>query len=263
MKKIIFSILFLFTSFSFFANTSHSWLKTVLISPIRVVIDKKKTANVKIINTSDTQTTYRIEMVSMEMDGKGLVYESKNPKKHSKQAIQLLKYSPRRVSLKPGDVQTIRIMARKKNDLPEGEYRCHLKVSPLPETTKINKIKKENKNGVNVNINYLVHTSIPIIIRHGNISNIIKTKKIEYSDHKLIVFIERSGKKSGLFDIEALQNNKIIGKRERTAFYFPNKKLEVEVPLNKPFNRNKEIKVRLIDLESENKEILNTFSTII
>lgn len=262
MKKILFFTGFLMVFFNSYTEISHAWMKTAVISPIRVVIDKKKAANVKIINTSETETTFRIKMVSMEMNEKGNILKSQKLTPNSKKALEIIKYSPRRIRLKPGAFQTIRIMVRKTGDLPEGEYRSHLKIIPLPDQETKNKADKAE--GVNVNINYLVSTSIPVIIRHGEISKNIKITNINIKKNKIIVSMKRTGKKSGLFDIEVLQKNKIIGKRERVAFYYPNSKLQIEIQKPDTIITGEEITIHLVDLESENKnKILDTFSSII
>ena len=256
-KKLYFAVIF----FCFFTTQSNAWIKTVLLSPVRVVIDKKKSASITIINTSNSKSTFRIEMVSMEMHENGILFQPEMIKPHAEKAIKMIKFSPRRVSLKPNGVQTIRLMVRKPYNLPKGEYRCQLRVTPLPSPP--TKEVDQHQKAINININYLVSTSIPVIIRHGDISKTIKVKELKLKNEELLISMERTGKKSGLFNIEILQNNKIIGKRERTAFYFPNKNLKIAVKLNEPFNRQQRVKVRLVDLESENKKILDTFSSII
>lgn len=259
MKKNIIKISCFFIFL--FVQSAFAWQRSALISPIRVVIDKKKTANVKIINTTDLPTTYKIEIISMEMDKNGVQYSPATLKPHAQKAINMLKYSPRRITLKPGEIQTIRIMARKHANIPKGEYRCHLKVTPLPPAPEQN--NEKDKSSINVDINYLISTTIPIIVRHGEISKNIKVKNIDYLDNLAVVNMERTGKKSGLFSVEISQNNSVIGKIERTAFYYPNKKLTVKIMLNSPLIKGKKIEVKLIDLESDNKQILDIFSTII
>lgn len=262
MKNLL-RFIFLLSFFLSFTCLSHAWMRNIIISPTRAVIEKKKTINIKIINPTNLHTSYRIDMISMELDDKGSLYTPEKLNFHAEQAIKMLKYSPRRVKLEPNGIQTIRIMARKPADLPDGEYRCHMRVTPLPPAEqKINQADK-NKETIDVKINYLVSTSIPLIIRHGDISKNIKVKELKLENEELFISMERTGKKSGLFNIEILQNNKIIGKKERAGFYFPNKNFTFKVKLEKPFNRGKKIKVRLVDLESENKEILDTFSSII
>jgi P pilus assembly chaperone PapD len=126
MKK---AFIFTFLIFIFLAPNIYSWQRNVLISPLRVVMDdKNKSFSVKIVNPGDLKTSYRISLVSMEADELGRVKET------DKNNIikEMIRFSPKRVTLPPRGVQTIRLIARPKSNLPQGEYRVHLKVSPLP-----------------------------------------------------------------------------------------------------------------------------------
>lgn len=259
MKRFFLLSIILLVTILLFNGFAYAWQRSALVSPIRVVIDRKKTANVKIINTTDLPTTYRIEIVSMEMDENSVQYEPKELNPHAVEAIKMIKFSPRRISLKPGAMQTIRIMARKRPDLPAGEYRCHLKVSPLPPPAE----KTAESDSIGFDINYLINTTIPVIIRHGKIDHSIKVINVGLQGNKAIVSISRTGKKSGLFDIEVLKKNRIIAKRERVAFYYPNKDMKIEVKLESLPKKGEEIKIRLIGVEAGAREVLDNFSTII
>jgi len=117
----------------------------------------------------------------------------------------MVQFSPKRATLAPQEWQTVRVMVRKPKDLPEGEYRAQLKVSPVPGEKTPN--PQGNSENIAINIDIVFHVSIPIIIRHGKLDAALMplAPRLITKDqgHFLETKIERSSAASVFADVKA------------------------------------------------------------
>jgi len=160
----------------------------LIVTPTRVVFEgRTHSQELILIHQGDREATYRISFLHYRMKQDGSLEEIKEPKPNEQIifADEFIRYSPRQVTLKPGEKQTIRLMVRKPKDLAPGEYRSHIlfkEIAPPDLGANIEKGAKgvEDKN-VGVKLVALFAVSIPVIVRHGNIS-----AKVEIQEAKII-----------------------------------------------------------------------------
>jgi hypothetical protein len=127
----------------------------LMLHPTRLVFEKnQRTAQIELINTELGQ------FEPADTAGPGERF-----------ADDMLRFSPRQVTLEPGTAQTVRVMLRKPAELAEGEYRSHLQFDKLPDVEGSASIENQGKDaggqGIGVVINALVGASVPVIVRHG------------------------------------------------------------------------------------------------
>lgn len=77
-------------------------------------------------------------------------------------ASQMIRFSPKQVTLKPNERQTIRLSVRRPKGLLDGEYRSHLLFKQLPI-----KSKEFSGRGQGIQLNMLMSYSLPVIVRQG------------------------------------------------------------------------------------------------
>ncbi|NQY75279.1 MAG: hypothetical protein HRT90_11070, partial [Candidatus Margulisbacteria bacterium] len=129
----IISTFIIFWSFSIFANSTGG----LVVTPTRIVFeDRDRIKEVYLIN-QDTQTMrYRINFINLSMQEDGS-YQKVSKDGVEEQGIYPvgphIRYSPRQVTLGPGEQQIVRLMARRYG-MKTGEYRSHLFVTPIPNT---------------------------------------------------------------------------------------------------------------------------------
>ena len=98
----------------------------LLVTPSRVVFeDRTRTAQVTLVNKGSETATYRISFIRQNMteDGKFVPAEKDESGLYSD---TMVRYSPRQITLSPGQSQVVRLMLRKPKNLPDGEYRSHM-----------------------------------------------------------------------------------------------------------------------------------------
>ncbi len=178
MKRFVF---FIFSIFALFTLSVPSFAN-LIITPLQVVIEgRNRTAQVVLVNNSNSISTYRLEWQQLnQVQGKGGYVELKGDdgKLYLK---DFAVFSPRQITLGPGEKQTIRVAVRRPAELPDGEYRSHLnfriidKQDPLEEITGLNEGEKVIKARV------LASYSIPAIYRKGEYDVNIKIGQPSFS----------------------------------------------------------------------------------
>jgi fimbrial chaperone protein len=140
--------------------------------PTRIVLEKnQRSAQVELLNRGTAPQTYRISVVNRRMTVDGDIVLAENPEPDERFADSMLRYSPRQVTLQPGQSQTVRVLLRKPAELAAGEYRSHLQFDRVEDTsaaTSIEAAAAATGGGIGVVIRALLGASIPVIVRHGD-----------------------------------------------------------------------------------------------
>ena len=149
----------------------QSALAGLMIYPTRVVLESKaRSAQVELINNGDKPETYRIGIFNRRMTETGEIVAADKPQAGEQFAADMLRYSPRQVTLQPGKSQTVRIMVRKPAGLAAGEYRSHLqfdRVADAEGAASLENLAKPEKGEIAIVLQALVGASIPVIVRQG------------------------------------------------------------------------------------------------
>lgn len=143
----------------------------LMVSPTRVVFEgNERSKQVHLINNGTETGRFRISFVRKDMNGSGKIelIEDKRPGLY---ADEMVRFSPRQVTLEPGQSQTVRLMLRKKRGTADGEYRSHMMFQALPDSTAtdVNQLTSEKTEGVSIQMIPVVGISIPVIVRHGKL----------------------------------------------------------------------------------------------
>jgi hypothetical protein len=227
------------------AQTTAQGPGDLLVSPGRVVFDmRNRTTALNLSNTGASEATYRISLVRMEMDADGGLAEV--PLDTAPGAVNLpglIRYSPREVTLAPGEAQTIRLQVRKPADLPNGEYRIHVKfqaVPPVPEPPKEADKAKPPK-GISIKLIPVYGLAIPAIVRQGETAAKASLSDLAYdpASHTLRFQLGREGNQSVYGGLKARWTPRsgaatTVGEAAGVAVYVPNAARTVALPLAMP-----------------------------
>lgn len=177
MKKIF--LVGLLSLLGFSAATQAS----LVIHPIRVQVgEKERSFEVSLMNDSKTTNTYRLEWQEKKGSEQAMyvdLTEAQVKAENFPIASGMIRFSPRQVTLKPGERQTIKLSFRRPARLADGEYRSHLLFKALPPV----KEAEASSAGSAFQINLVASFSIPVIIQQGTVSNDVKfqSAQIYYS----------------------------------------------------------------------------------
>lgn len=222
----------------------------LMLYPTRVVLEsRQRAAEVQLVNRGTSPATYRISLVNRRMTDSGEIVEAKDAQPGEAFADELLRYSPRQVTLQPGVAQTVRIAVRKPAGLPAGEYRSHMQFDRVPDAagqSNLEAVAQPEQGQIAISIQALIGASIPVIVREGstNAEVALEQLRIQPADKPdappLLAFdIRRSGNRSVYGDLVAtftpaggapLEVAKVAG----VAVYVPNAQRQARLPLALP-----------------------------
>ena len=270
-KTISYMARLFFLSLIFFGSTQSTIAGTnLLITPTRIVFEERtRTAQVTLMNNGTEQGDFRISFINQNMTDNGQFERVKAGEK-GLFANSMVRYSPRQITLTPGQSQIIRLMLRKKRDMVDGEYRSHLLFQSIPKASKssIESTMNDNSESITVEIIPVVGISIPVIIRHGKLQSELKLDNAHIipgdeanPTPSISVDMHRSGNQSVYGDFRAIftpnngDESVIIAMANGVAVYSTNSFRQFSVPIRAPSGISvKEGKIRIIFLESGKDE---------
>lgn len=144
----------------------------LMLYPTRLVMEnRQRAAQVELVNRGQKPETYRIRIVNRRMSETGQILDADSPAEGERFATELLRYSPRQVTLQPGQSQTVRVSVRRPAGLDDGEYRSHLQFDRQPDAeggTDLEVASQTEPGQIAIRLTALIGASIPVIVRHGD-----------------------------------------------------------------------------------------------
>ncbi len=201
----------------------NSAFANLMIAPTRIVFEERERAEtVNLINISNKTTTYRLHWNEQRQLPDGQYQTMSADDDNSLTASSMLRFSPRQVTLAPGQRQTVRIVLRRTKDLKKFDYRSHLVFQALPsEDENVDGNSSGSKIEMKVNLGF----SIPVIVRQGKFDTIVKIEKIEMIETKIEgkniygteVTLSRSGVNSIYGSLKVFWKDKSMGDYKQVA----------------------------------------------
>ncbi len=196
----LFFLLFFIAGGVFFAPSSQA---SLLITPLQVVFkERERTAEIVLVNTSDKTNTYRLRWEQLDQfEGEGgYVPAEDDVRKERTDLEDFAVFTPRQVTLGPNEKQTVRLAVRRPKDLPDGEYKSHLKFAIVPDLQANKGNDKEvPQDEIGIGAQVVVSYSVPVVYRVGEYNTKISigtpeiTRNPKTSNILINVSVERSG----------------------------------------------------------------------
>lgn len=171
MKKSL-KFLLIASFVTFFANNGYAQNITavgggLLVAPTRLEFTgKTRSAELVLRNRGLDEATYRLSVVNRVQNKETGQMETMEESGHEHgYADQMIRFSPRSVTLKAGEVQTVRVALRKPEDLPKGEYNTRLVFQAIPPVVDVEK-QVEETTEVKIELKAIYGISIPIKVIH-------------------------------------------------------------------------------------------------
>lgn len=173
----------------------------LLVAPTRVVINQGGSAEVVLSNIGSQPATYRISAELRRMDEDGDFSEvaeaDANPTEQA--ALSMVSFAPRRVTLLPGQPQSVRISIRPPEGLPDGEYRVHLNFRGIPPAVPVDD-QAGPASGVTIKLVPVYGITIPVFVRRGRLdasASLANPQLIRRSDGTFVELeVNRTGQRS-------------------------------------------------------------------
>lgn len=194
-----------------FAVFTHQASANLLINPTRIVFNPTdRSTDVTLINISQTTNTYRVEWVEKKAKSSG-GYDDLTPAAAANFPIasSMIRYSPKQVTLRAGEKQTIKMAISRPQDLASGEYRSHLVFKALPPMGPLAPEKAASEEASSMKVNILLTFAVPVVVKQGaiNYQVAMDDASIAYNETSktgsVTVNMSRSGTNSVIGNIDA------------------------------------------------------------
>lgn len=170
-KKVLMCGLLL--SCSMVATTVAASEASLFLTPQFIVFDDQSTSQaVHVVNRGNRTGVFAVRWIDHTMTEEGRLFTWEDPDRSPWSLQPYVRYSPRRVTLRPGESQLVRIALKKPYDkVPIGEYFSHLNVVTLnknvEESIRQQEVGKEEEQEAGV-FRVVARTgiSIPVLWRH-------------------------------------------------------------------------------------------------
>lgn len=164
----------------------------LFVAPYRIVMEGKKRVDViNVANKSSQVHRYDLMLVDQVMDKNGVTRKQETFEYSAK---KMLRFVPKRFTLKPGESQVVRVMVSRPAGLADGDYHSHLLFREVPlnaedreEKEKEDREKEqrtgsgdEKKKTLSFEIRTLYGIAVPVVVQHGNVQT-----DISFGDVKL------------------------------------------------------------------------------
>ena len=143
----------------------------LLVAPTRVILDGSRGTEVVLNNIGSEPATYRISLEIKRMTAEGGLDEiaEENVTQAERAALDMIAFSPRRVTLPPNQPQVVRVGVRLPEGTPPGEYRAHMLFRSVPDAAAAPAEAKPAGEGVSIALTPIYGITIPVIVRVGDL----------------------------------------------------------------------------------------------
>ena len=187
----------------------------LLVAPIRVVFENGNTKeDLNLTNIGQDTAIYLISYIQNNMLPDGSFKQVENPDTLTTKVDKFVRIVPRKVTLPPGQSQTVRLQYRKTADMKSGEYRSHLYFRAEKDVTALGmSTNKADSGSMSVSITPIFGISIPVIIREGTLNYKTTLSDVVFTPADSVSFlsvkINRTGNRSsyGNLRVEFVPNS--------------------------------------------------------
>lgn len=215
--KIIFLAIMLAIPSAAYAN--------LLVTPLQIVFkDRERNTEITLVNTGRDINTYKLGWeVLKQIDGAGgYVPVSDEERKTRTDLEDFAVFTPRQITLNPGDKQVVRVAIRSPKDIADGEYKSHLKLSIVSNPNLLaDTQKKPEKDEIGIGAKVMTSYSIPVVYRLGTYDSKVEVgaPSLSKSPKTSNMLINLNVKRSGLHGVIGLIK----------VYYTPNGGKEAEI----------------------------------
>lgn len=214
----------------------------ILIAPTRVTLDPgERSTELVVVNKGNEETAFRISVENRRMLLDGAMEAVETAQEGELFAREMVRFSPRRIILKPGERQIVRVSARFQAGMEPGEYRSHLRLQGAPLSAGRTLQSATNEDGEDLSIQLIAIRSItiPVILRVGELDADVDIQALELrpssvEDETLLVArLNRTGSRSTYGDVKVYtpdQPEPVFFARG-IAIYTPNTERDLVLPL--------------------------------
>lgn len=162
----------------------------IFISPQRVeLFDNRRSEVLTVTNRTENTASYELGLEDYSMSEKGVTVKVESL---DYSARRIVRFSPRRFTLEPGQTQTIRVLGRRSGQLTDGTYRTHI---VFRETANNEDLGGGDADGgaMSFGIGFRFNIAIPVVVSVGDSQGAVFLEEAEVVPEGVAVKFKREG----------------------------------------------------------------------
>lgn len=179
----------------------------LLVSPLRIVFQgSKKSQEVNLANVGKDTASFAVSIINIRMKEDGGFEEIDTPDAGQNFADKYIRFFPRRVTLAPGEAQTVKVQLIKTGEMTTGEYRSHLYFRSIPEEKPLGEPDKpKDTTSISISLVPIFGITTPVIVRVGETSvditlSDLSLEMVDDKTPRLSITFNRTGNQSAYGD---------------------------------------------------------------
>lgn len=159
--------------------SAEAYAARVDILPRKIIIeDRARSGDLTLLNMGEKPIVVRLQILSYRQKPDGTYETLKGPLNPAFNPDEVVRFSPRQFTLPAGGRQKVRLSIQKPANLPDGEYRFHVKASSFDEADF--SVRRQQTRGSSIGIKTNVAVAIPVIVRQGNLTTGAKISNVSF-----------------------------------------------------------------------------------
>lgn len=163
----------------------------LFISPQRVeLFDNRRSEVLTVTNRTENIASYELGLEDYSMSAEGITVKVESLEYSAR---RIIRFSPRRFTLEPGQTQTIRVLGRRSGQLEDGTYRTHLIFREVANNENLGGDDSPDSGNMSFGIGFRFNIAIPVVVSVGEPEGAISLEEAEVLPEGVSVKFKREG----------------------------------------------------------------------
>lgn len=163
----------------------------IFISPQRVeLFDNRRSEVLTVTNRTENTASYELGLEDYSMSEMGVTVKVESL---DYSARRIIRFSPRRFTLEPGQTQTIRVLGRRSGQLTDGTYRTHLVFRETANNEDLGGSDSGGGGNMSFGIGFRFNIAIPVVVSVGESQGAVFLEEAEVVPEGVAVKFKREG----------------------------------------------------------------------
>jgi P pilus assembly chaperone PapD len=212
-------------------------LAQLSVSPTYLSFDDASTTKaITVKNVGNHEEVMRVSLIDLRMLPDGRMVRVTAPAADEHFADGMIRFAPQELVLEPGASEVVRLQAPPPSKRPPGEYRTHVLVQRIPDTTAIGAGALDRREDMDVDLQAVFGVAVPLLIRHGKpqAQVSIGAARLETTPdggRAVALSLLRSGERSVRGEVALLSDGEVIERVDGIAIYAPAQRRDVTLQL--------------------------------
>ena len=200
----------------------------ITFSRYRVSLDdQQRNMSLLVSNSGDNRSRCTMSFVDQKIESDGTGSALKKGESMPNSAAQMVRFSPRRVTIPGRGSQTVRLSLKRQRNAEPGEFVSYLRLNCVDISEEATGFAARPR--IQAQINY----NIPVVARRGKLEATAVLAEPKLENDRLFVDLARQGSRSvyGELTVTDDSSGKVIGIKNGVSIYLPVENRRLTVPL--------------------------------